>query len=178
MKRSIFGAVLAAALIAVPAQAQMGSIMKPVTFGIGAGAAIPVGDGSDDINTGFDVMATLAINPVLLPVGFRIDAAYDRFGVKGGGANLTFTSLTGNVVFRIPSMGLSPYLIGGAGLYNSEVNIDNAGSENSNDFGFNVGGGIMLPLSGFNTFVEARYTQVQGDGGSAKFVPIRFGIMF
>ncbi len=178
MKRSIFGAVLAAALIAVPAQAQMGSIMRPVTFGIGAGAAIPVGDGADEINTGFDVMATLAINPVMLPVGFRIDAAYDRFGVDGGGANLTFTSLTGNVVFRIPSMGLSPYVIGGGGLYNVEFTDVGNQLGNENKFGFNIGGGIMLPLSGFNTFVEARYNQVQGDGGSAKFVPIRFGIMF
>ena len=178
MKRSIFGAVLAAALIAAPAQAQMGGVLKPFTFGIAAGAAVPVSDLADGLNTGFDVMATLAINPVLLPVGFRIDAAYDRFGVEDGGGNLAFTSLTGNVVFRIPSMGLSPYLIGGGGLYNVEANIDGFGSENENKFGFNAGGGIMLPLSGFNTFVEARYTQVQGDGGSVKFVPIRFGIMF
>ena len=35
-----------------------------------------------------------------------------------------------------------------------------------------------MPLSGFDTFIEARYNQVQGDNGSAKFVPITFGVMF
>jgi hypothetical protein len=47
-----------------------------------------------------------------------------------------------------------------------------------NHFCWNAGGGISMPLSGFNTFIEARYNQVQGDNGSLKFVPITFGVMF
>jgi hypothetical protein len=35
-----------------------------------------------------------------------------------------------------------------------------------------------MPLSGFDTFLEARYNQVQFDNGSAKFIPITFGVMF
>jgi len=35
-----------------------------------------------------------------------------------------------------------------------------------------------MPLSGFDTFIEAKYTQIQTDGSSVKFVPITFGIMF
>jgi len=47
-------------------------------------------------------------------------------------------------------------------------------------FGWNVGGGISMPLSGFDTFIEARYNQVQMSNGdpSVKFIPITFGIMF
>jgi hypothetical protein len=37
-----------------------------------------------------------------------------------------------------------------------------------------------MPLSGFETFVEARYNQVQMSSGSPslKFIPITFGVMF
>jgi hypothetical protein len=35
-----------------------------------------------------------------------------------------------------------------------------------------------MPLSGFDTFIEARYNQIQGDGGTVNFIPITFGIMF
>ena len=48
----------------------------------------------------------------------------------------------------------------------------------ANHFGWNVGGGITMPLSGFDTFIEARYNQVQGNPGSLKFVPVTFGVMF
>jgi len=36
-----------------------------------------------------------------------------------------------------------------------------------------------MPLSGFDTFIEARYNQVQiSNSPSLKFVPITFGVMF
>ena len=39
---------------------------------------------------------------------------------------------------------------------------------------------VSMPLSGFDTFLEARYNQVQFGNGdpSAKFIPITFGVMF
>jgi opacity protein-like surface antigen len=86
--------------------------------------------------------------------------------------------VTGNLEYSIPSDAVTPYLIGGAGLYNAAVNLPGFGSGSSNKFGWNIGGGIKLPLSGFDTFLEARYNQVQGNGGSLKFIPITFGVMF
>ena len=45
-------------------------------------------------------------------------------------------------------------------------------------FGINVGGGFEFALSGFDTFVEARFHSVFTDNSSTKFIPISFGIKF
>jgi outer membrane protein with beta-barrel domain len=181
LKRSILVAALAGiALVSSSyvAQAQIAAVAKPVQFGIAAGAALPTSDLSDGANTGFNVTGTLGLNPALIPLGIRVDAAYNSFGAKGGGANIHFTSVTGNLVYKFPSPGVSPYAIGGAGLYNAAVDVTGVGSGSDNHFGWNLGGGISMPLSGFDTFIEARYNQVQGNGGSLKFIPITFGILF
>ncbi|MEP6550492.1 MAG: outer membrane beta-barrel protein [Gemmatimonadales bacterium] len=181
MKRSIFAVALAGvALVALPfgASAQVSSVAKPVQFGIALGAALPVSDLSDATNTGFNITGTIGFQPQMIPLGIRIDGAYNRFGIKQGGGDIHFTSVTGNFVYSIPTTGVSPYLIGGAGWYNAAINLTGFGNGSDNHFGWNVGGGIKMPLSGFDTFLEARYNQVQGNGGSLKFIPITFGVMF
>jgi len=165
------------ALVSFEARAQM-SIVKPVQFGIAAGAAIPMSDLSDIANTGFNGTVTVGFTPAMIPLGVRIDGAYNHFGIKDalGGGNVHITSVTGNLVYKIPAATISPYAIGGAGWYNVGFS-DGGGSENK--FGWNLGGGILLPLSGFQTFIEARYNQVQfSNAPSLKFIPITFGIMF
>jgi hypothetical protein len=181
LKPSIIAAALVGiALVSLSSEsrAQVSTVAKPVQFGIAAGAALPTSDVSDGFNTGFNVTGTVGFTPALIPLGVRIDAAYNSFGAKGGGANLNFTSVTGNLVYKFPSTGMSPYAIGGAGWYHATVDITGAGSGSDNRFGWNIGGGISMPLSGFDTFLEARYNQVQFDNGSAKFIPITFGVMF
>ena len=186
MKRSIFVAALAGiALVSLPfeARAQVSTVVKPVQLGVALGAAIPTSDLSDIVSTGFNGTVTVALNPEMIPLGVRIDAAYNQFGVKDafGGGNAHFTSVTGNLVYKIPGATVSPYAIGGAGWYNVALG-DNlfVGSDSENKFGWNAGGGIAMALSGFSTFIEARYNQVQlGNGDPAlKFIPITFGVMF
>ncbi len=179
MKRTFFAAALAGiALISFEAGAQIAP--KPVQFGVALGAALPLSDLKTDFNTGFNGTAILAFQPSLIPLGVRIDGAYNQFGAKGGGANAHFTSVTGNLVYKMPSTSFSPYLIGGAGWYQVAVSATGFGTLSDNHFGWNVGGGISMPLSGFETFVEARYNQVQMGNGSPnlKFIPITFGVMF
>lgn len=182
MKRSNFAAAVAGfALVSLPfgVQAQAGTAVNPVQFGIAAGAAIPTSDLSNGVSTGFNVTGTIGVNPQLIPLGIRIDGAYNRFGLKNGlNGDFHFTSVTGNLVYKIPSQSVSPYLIGGAGWYNAGGTVTGLGSGSSNHFGWNLGGGISMPLSGFDTFIEARYNQVQGNGSSVKFIPITFGVMF
>jgi Outer membrane protein beta-barrel domain len=181
LKRSIFAAALAGiSVISLPvaARAQVSTVVKPVQFGVAAGAALPLSDFSDVFSTGFNGTVILALNPQMIPLGIRVEGAYNQFGVKGGGGgNSHITSGTGNLVYQVPSTSVSPYLIGGIGLYNLAVSSE-LGGGSENDFGWNIGGGIKLPLSGFDTFIEARYNQVQTSGTSTKFVPITFGIMF
>ena len=181
MKRSILAAGLAGIALASyahVAQAQIATVAKPVQFGVAAGAALPTSNLSNSFNTGFNVTGTLGLNPALIPLGIRVDGAYNSFAAKGGGANIHFTSVTGNLVYKFPTTSISPYAIGGAGWYNAAAEVTGVGSGSDNHFGWNLGGGISIPLSGFDAFIEARYNQVQFTGGSLKFVPITFGVLF
>jgi hypothetical protein len=176
LKRSFFVAALAGlALVSIEARAQVAP--NSVQLGVAAGASIPLSDLSDVANTGFNGTVTLGFTPTMIPLGVRIDGAYNQWGVKSalGGGSLHSTSLTGNLVYKVPGASFSPYAIGGAGWYNLG---GSGGGPSENDFGWNIGGGLSMALSGFDTFIEARYNQVQSTGVATKFVPITFGVMF
>jgi len=176
LKRSLFVAALVGiALVSFEAGAQI--VPKSVQLGIAAGASLPVSDLGDVANTGFNGTVTLGFTPTLIPLGIRIDGAYNQWGGKSiiGGGNLHSTSLTGNLVYKMPGATVSPYAIGGAGWYNFGAS---GGGSSENAFGWNIGGGIAMALSGFNTFLEARYNQAQTSGIATKFIPITFGVMF
>ncbi len=182
MKRSLFVAALAGiAMVSLPfdARAQVSTVVKPVQFGIAGGAAIPTSDLADLVNTGFNGTVTVALNPAMIPLGIRLDGAYNVFSIDDdiGSGDVKFASFTGNFVYKIPGVSFSPYAIGGVGLYNAKLDIPGFGSESENKFGWNLGGGVSMPLSGFDVFLEARYNQVQTDT-PLKYIPITFGIMF
>jgi outer membrane protein with beta-barrel domain len=177
LNRSFFVAALAGvALVSFEARAQ---IVKPgsVQFGVAAGVSLPVSDLSDIANTGFNGTVTLGFQPTMIPLGVRIDGAYNQWGVKSafGSGNFHSTSVTGNLVFKMPGATVSPYAIGGAGWYNLGAS---GGGSSENDFGWNIGGGISMALSGFDTFLEARFNQIQTDVTPTRFIPITFGVMF
>ena len=180
MKRSLIAAALVGmACVPFAAHAQHSTAAKPYRIGVAGGASLPTSDLSDGANTGWNVTGTIAVNPQLIPLGIRIDAAYNRFGFKSPlSGNIAFTSVTGNAVYKFPSTGVSPYAIGGAGWCRASGSLGGGASTADNHFCWNAGGGISMPLSGFDTFVEARYNQVQGNGGSLKYIPITFGVMF
>ncbi len=116
MKRSLFLAIAAIALVAVPrvSSAQLG-VLKPFQLGIAGGATQPMSDLKTSTDIGYNGTVAMAINLPFIPVGLRVDGAYNQFGQKAGvPAKLAVASATGNVVWRLPSVGISPYLIGGA----------------------------------------------------------------
>lgn len=78
----------------------------------------------------------------------------------------------------LPVPVLRPYLIGGVGYYNVRTSPTSGVTTSSNNAGFNIGGGVTLPLILANTFVEARYHRVNQAGGTISYVPITVGIMF
>jgi opacity protein-like surface antigen len=180
LKRSLFLAIATIALVAAPrvSNAQLG-VLKPFSIGIAGGAAQPMSDLKTSTDIGYNGTVAMAINLPFIPVGLRVDGAYNQFGQKAGvPAKLHVASATGNVVWRLPSIGISPYLIGGAGLYRSTATVTGSPSQSDNNLGWNAGAGINLPLSVFHAFVEARYNRISTTGGSMEFVPVTFGIMF
>jgi hypothetical protein len=174
-------AIAAAAIVTIgaasSARAQMGA--NPAHFGIAAGASIPTGDLGNAVDVGYNITGMLELSPPTLPVGFRLEGAYNAFNFKGGGGSWKESAAIGNVLWSMPSTGIKPYLIGGIGYYRETGTVAGIGSGSANHFGFNAGAGVKLPLTGFETFIEARYHRIsENSGNSASFVPITFGIVF
>ena len=184
MKRTVLGVVTA--VLALSSSAAVAHAQNPMTFGIAAGATIPMGDLGDGASTGFHGMATLGLTPAAVPFGLRIDGMYHSLGVDDAIFEATDVSLqilgaTVNGVFSIPAMVVTqPYLIGGVGYYSTKFKADGGDSDAENDFGINIGIGAKFNLSGFGTFAEIRYHNVftGGEGSNMSFIPLTFGIMF
>lgn len=179
---AVAASLAASVALAGSAQAQA----SPIAFGITAGATKAVGDGSDGINLGYHAGALVQWNGPDLPIGIRADVVYHRFTFKDvDNANESITAGTVNAVWSFPmdkASQINPYLIGGVGYYHASFSCSDCGagetSASDNKFGINGGAGVTIPLSGFSTFIEARYHNVFTDGSSTKFIPISVGIMF
>jgi hypothetical protein len=178
VNRFVLSTLLASAVIvaASPAGAQG---YNPFQIGASGGIAFPTGDLGNVTNTGYNVSVMAGYQPQLTPIGIRAEAAYNEFGSKVFNGNVNIPAFTGNLVFGLPMGTLSPYAIGGAGLYRTSIAVNGGGNAAENHFGFNIGGGIKIPLStSFETFVEARYNRVSINGGSFSFIPVTVGVMF
>lgn len=166
--------VLVGSLVAAPqAHAQL-------AFSIAAGAALPMGDTGDGLNMGYNATVGVGIKPPLSPLGVRIEGMFNSFDSKtmvgSPDATVRVMGLIANGTFSGPAMPV--YFIGGLGMYNSKVTAGSFSSTAENDFGFNLGGGFNIPLTGFSTFIEVRYHHIPDSGGAFKFVPITVGVKF
>jgi opacity protein-like surface antigen len=176
MSRKMF-AVAALALLA-PVMASKAQ----VSFGVAAGAAVPTGKTADSYDTGYNLTAMLGISAPLAPVGFRVDGMFNEFNAKNVTPTVKFRSsaITANAIVKAPisAIVLSPYLIGGIGMYNTNLSPKPALFESSNDFGWNLGAGVKFGLAGFSALGEVRYHQYTANNATVRYVPITFGIMF
>ena len=180
MNRFVLSTLFAATtLAAAPAAQAQAGLLTGFQIGAAAGVAIPTGDFADSNKMGYNVTLAVGVRPAYAPVGVRLEAAYNQFGFEGGGGNVNVPAFTGNLIFGLPVATFSPYVIGGAGLYRVGVDLDGADNVAENHFGFNIGGGIKIPISrSFETFIEARYNRVSIDGENIAFVPITIGVLF
>ncbi len=177
MKR--FTSILAAmASVALFASASSAQSTKAVSLGISAGAAIPISDLANDYSTGYNGTVSLGFHSYGSPLGFRIDGMYNSLSAKDivDLPDVKILSANANLVYALPGAGIRPYLIGGAGVYGLKSDIN--GSNTITKFGVNGGIGASFPLSGFNTFVEARLHHVFSDNVATQFIPVTFGISF
>jgi opacity protein-like surface antigen len=186
VNRVFSGLVAAAVFFAATASADAQGY-NPFQIGASAGVAFPTGDLGNSTNTGYNVALAVGYKSQLIPLGVRLEAAYNQFGFQGGGGSINVPAFTGNLVYELPlGMSFTPYAIGGVGLYRPSAGFTGGGTTNAeNDFGWNIGGGIKIPLSSsFETFVEARYNSFTISGGAANgggtgsFIPVTFGVMF
>ena len=177
MRRIFIGLVVAG--ISLTGAQLSAQAPKPVSIGIAGGAAIPLGDLADLYNTGYNGTVSLGLSSFGSPIGLRVEGMYNKVLGRddvGNPPDARIIAGTANLVYGLPGVGIRPYLIGGAGYYSLKPDVDNIESENK--FGLNGGIGAMFPLSGFNTFIEARLHHVFTDVSSTQFVPVTFGILF
>jgi len=192
---AVLGLILSAAAAPVSAQAIVSS---PVRFGIMGGATIPLSDLSDEAKTGWNAGALVTFGVPLVPVSFRIDGQWHQMNGKdvntlGGSSQFPDFRIidgTANVVYTFgAAMPTKFYVIGGIGAYNERAHDPVADvSASSTKFGLNAGVGFKFQLTGFSTFIEARYHNVIhgsviGDASSTnakslQFLPISVGITF
>jgi hypothetical protein len=193
MTRKLLTAV-AVALLAAPAAL---SAQIHTGISLAGGIALPTGDFKDGtsngykVDNGFNLAAGLNVGVPLLPIGVRLEGAYNRFNIgglpNGFSGNQDIISGTVNGTF---GLGL-PYVIGGLGYYSSKANVSGSGSTNAsertNAAGFNAGVGLRFPLGLISTFAEIRYHKMLGDSNlnsatkvaaNSAYIPITFGINF
>jgi opacity protein-like surface antigen len=148
-----------------------------VNFAIGGGPTIGIGDLGDATDMGYHGQLSVGFGVPVLPVGLRADGMFTRLPFAGeGDGNFQVLSGTLNAVLNIPSVGITPYVIGGVGFYNTKFDMDEVDSESETDVGVNVGAGVRFGLPGLGVFVEGRLHNIFGDGDSVRMVPITLGI--
>ncbi len=185
MKRNRLAAaaVLLASISAI-ASAQVKSsanMSNPVSFGVSAGIALPMGDFGTNTNMGFGGSGHVWYK--LAPeFSLRGDVSYTTFGGKGAFSAISVSGFGFGVngVFDIATDGgVKPYVTAGLGMYsNSASGCPGGCPAGETKFGFNGGGGINFEVGGQMIFVEARYVSVQSTGTSTNFIPITVGIRF
>ena len=193
--RFVIGA--GALLIATTAHAQgtSNAPARPWKVGGALGGTIPLGNFSDGADLGWHLGGLFEYKQPSLPVTWRGELTYHRNGLKNDyfsgqipgignlDGNFSMFSFIANALYPFGEAAATtrPYIIGGLGLYKAKATasyqaIDISSSQTK--FGVNVGGGVSFHLSGFETFVEARFHSVFTDNNSTNFIPISFGFKF
>lgn len=182
MKKSMVSMVAVAAALAVAGTAQAQT--SPFSVEVRAGLALPQGDDMEGIESGITVGADALyqINPM-----FAVYAGYNfnSFGVDCEGdvdcedadPSVEIKGFDAGLRVNFPMTGVTPFVRGGV-VYNSfGLTVDGDGGdfdvETDEELGFEVGGGIELPLGQRLSFTPAvSYTSVE----DASYIKVDAGL--
>jgi hypothetical protein len=159
------------AIVAVAMAASATDAAAQVRFSIAGGLSFPTGD--HHLDTGYHVQVGADVGMPLLPVGLRLDGAFNRFNEDHG--HYQVLNGSASAVLNIPLVVATPYLIGGIGIYSAEDEAH--GEERETSLGLNVGAGVRVPLPGLSVFAEARLHR-PFDEHQLRFVPLSIGFRF
>jgi len=197
-RRLAVGLALAFALVA-PGIASAQAAYR-MGFGATGGVIMPLGAINDLHDAGWQLSALADWWKPARTVGFRAEVSYARLGGQSiglgsttvSGSNLGLFSVVGDalVMLRSDTASVSPYLIGGLGVYHTSDHrtavsgdVSNRESNTSTKLGLNAGLGIERRLAGARFFAEARLHSVfggalgsQGGRKDAVYLPITVGV--
>jgi hypothetical protein len=172
----------------------------PIALALGIAALTPAtGRAQVGIGGGGGVtfLTTIDLHAPGVPLGFRIDGMYDRFrgneSVFGSAPpHAQIWTVNANIVGNlenVPGASVVPYLIGGAGYYNSSFDnftagaatgpttLPASGSTHTANLGFNGGIGVRFDVGPIRMFVEGRYHYVLGHA-EVRLIPFTAGVTF
>ena len=149
------------------------------TFNLAAGLALANGNFGDRNDAGYSLIVGIGAKPLASALSFRAEGIYSEYNQNFENGKARAGGITGNAIYEF-SMGsgvmLTPYAIGGVGYYSTREPLRNFNVESQTNIGWNLGGGVRFPLTGFSAYVEARYHSVGNVG--IQFAPIVFGLAF
>lgn len=176
--------LLSALLVLAPAalQAQEAPRTEFISFGVGAGASVPLGDLGRAAGTGVHATARMDVMPLGAPwFLLRGDVSYDRFGRKAPIATTTSAvGFSASAVLRggdfTDPHGLKGYLVAGGGYWRFQG--DAPDSDGRGGFGATVGGGIEFGVGDLAMFLETRVNGAGLEGGTVRWMPVMVGVRF
>ena len=163
---------------------------SPVSIGVGAGVAVPVGALRHDVNPGLRALAMLDMGLPEMPMSLRVDLAYDRLGFQstpaltagtagqeGGARTVASASVNLALISDDWERVVSPYAIGGVGF----SHIACTGRSDCGAYtqmGWNAGFGMRLGMFGLRGFTEARLHCVPKSEAEDCYIPVTVGLRF
>ena len=180
--RSTLASLALALAFVTPVAAQSGptastpAVPSPVTYyplyGVSGGIAVPAGRLGDDHAAGYGLDGFVEFAVPNQPYALRGEGMFQRFALKNGhtGRNVSLFSIGPTVMYQVQQAPTQTYLTGGIAIYN-------ASGEGTRP-GFNFGGGLGFPLTGFWATAEARMHVMLTEGKPMLTLPLSVGIKF
>ena len=180
--RTTLASVALALALAAPAAAQSGpttssAVSAPVTtyyplYGISGGIVVPAGRLGDDHAAGYGLEGFVEWAVPNQPYALRGEGMFQRFALKSGrtGRDVSLFSIGPTVMYQVQQAPTQTYLTGGIAIYN-------ATGEGTHP-GFNFGGGLGFPLTGFWATAEARMHVMLSSGKPVLTLPLSVGVKF
>ncbi|HEY7685840.1 MAG TPA: outer membrane beta-barrel protein [Gemmatimonadales bacterium] len=172
MRKLLGCALVLLAVAAMPAQAQ-------VSFGVGGGLLMPMGDYGDVDKMGF-IGGVGVLFPIgTAPVSVRLEGTYSQTSHDGIDGNTKIIGGMASLVYLFSAGGsVTPYVLAGVGYYNGKVTVPSLNiDESDSKVGFGGGGGIRFPMGSAALFAEVRYMNISTDP-STTYLPIIVGVSF
>ncbi len=142
-------------------------------YGVTAGIALPLGRLSDDHAAGYLVGGVIEYAVSGQPYSLRGEALFQRFALKSDrttGRDVNLLSLGSTIVYRLQAATAQTFVAGGIAIYNA--------TQEGTRPGFNVGGGVEIPLTGFSAVADLRLHVMLADNKPIMTLPITVGVRF
>jgi hypothetical protein len=161
---------LALGLIFIPAAAE-----AQVRILAGAGVTNPISDLNDVTDVGWHAMGGAQLDIATLPISLRGDGGYHSFGEQGSNPQTSVLSGAVSLVVTLPGVGLSPYILGGVGVYRTSLDIP--ADDPTSDTGIHGAFGVDIGAVGFGGFAELRGVSVSTEAsGNFRFLTATLGL--